>query len=1266
MEKLLSRFPLRISLPIILLLIATLFSLYTYLTDIQAADQRVEREATFDVTTQMNLLQSSLERDLRRNDLESIRIEIATAGSAREIKAIFLADSRNKVIAATRFDAIGKSAETTLPPYSGKSWNELFSEIDRVRSQLAGATYLDAQRHSLIALYPVQFSVTEGLRPATGYLLMQYDLTRLKTLERQIIEHQVFEITLFLWGLILLLWLFFYFAVTRRANEVIEITNRFARGEVQARTGMKGNDELSLLGLAFDRMADNILQSQKGIRQLAAIVESSDDAIIGKDLNNIITNWNEGAQRLYGYTAAETIGKPISLIVPADKRQELQELSDRIKQGERVKHHETRRITKDSQLLHISLTLSPLFDEQGKIVGISAIGRDFTERKRAEETIRKNNELLEKVFSSIHVMIAYLDREFNFIKVNRAYAAADQREPDFYPGKNHFDLYPNEENKAIFQKVVETGEPIVYYAKPFEYAEHPERGVSYWDWRAEPLKGPDGKVEGLIFSLLNVTEQTLARKKIEEAEEQLRLITDSVPALIAYVDSEKRYQFNNRGFEEWFSRPRSEMRGKYIWEVIGEPAYEKVRQYVDRALSGEQVTFESLIPFKDGQIRYVSATYVPNFGPQKEVTGFFALVSDITERRKAEEALMQTAARLNEAQRIAHIGSWELDLVHNILTWSDEIYRMFEIDPQKFGASYEAFLEAIHPDDREAVNFAYTNSLKTKTPYAIDHRLRFADGRIKYVHEQCETFYDEEGKPIRSVGTVQDITERKLAEEALRHLSQRNELILNSAGEGIYGTDVEGNITFVNPAAAKMLGFSSEDLIGKNSHRVFHHTKADGQPYPISECPLHKSLKEGSIYRGEVEVFWTKSGQKFDVENVNTPLVEEGKIVGAVVVFRDITERKRAQESLRLAYAYNRSLIEASLDPLVTIGPDGKITDVNSATEQATGYPREKLIGTDFSDYFTEPEKAKAGYLRVFETGAVRDYALEIRHKEGKVTPVLYNATLYRDEAGKVMGIFAAARDVMELKRVEEELRRLNVELEHRIQERTAQLQEANKELEAFAYSVSHDLRAPLRHIDGFVELLTRHTGTTLDEKGQHYVRTIQESAKRMDVLISDILTFSRAGRAEMRLAPVPLNPLFQEVIAGFQLETEKRKVVWNIGPLPEVQADAALLRQVIENLVSNALKFTRTREEAKIEIGFSDRADETIVYVRDNGVGFDMQYKDRLFGVFQRLHSEMEFEGTGIGLANVKRIITRHGGRVWAEGETGKGATFYFSLPKK
>jgi PAS domain S-box-containing protein len=268
-------------------------------------------------------------------------------------------------------------------------------------------------------------------------------------------------------------------------------------------------------------------------------------------------------------------------------------------------------------------------------------------------------------------------------------------------------------------------------------------------------------------------------------------------------------------------------------------------------------------------------------------------------------------------------------------------------------------------------------------------------------------------------------------------------------------------------------------------------------------------------------------------------------------------------------------------------------------------------------------------------------------------------------EHGRIVKIVGTIMDITQRKRVEDELARYRNHLEELVLTRTEELDAANKEMHAFTYTVSHDLRAPLRHIDGFLELLQRKAGTAPNEESRHYIDAISSAAKKMGLLIDDLLAFSRMGRHALSFERVPLGALLRDVIREFAPDAAGRTIDWRIGDLPEVGGDASMLRMVLSNLLANALKFTRPREKARIEIGSLAGQDaETVIFVRDNGVGFDMTYADKLFGVFQRLHHEEEFEGTGIGLANVRRIIARHRGRTWAEGAPDKGAIFYFSLP--
>jgi PAS domain S-box-containing protein len=383
---------------------------------------------------------------------------------------------------------------------------------------------------------------------------------------------------------------------------------------------------------------------------------------------------------------------------------------------------------------------------------------------------------------------------------------------------------------------------------------------------------------------------------------------------------------------------------------------------------------------------------------------------------------------------------------------------------------------------------------------------------------------------------------------------------------------------------------------------------------------------------------------------------------------RRALEPQTSGEDVSARLLLQSTALSAAGNGVIITDRSATILWINPAFTTITGYTPEEVIGAN-------PRILKSGhqdpsfYKEFWQTilaGRVWRGEFVNRRKDGRIYINEETITPVRQHGGEITHFVGVMQDVTDRKQAESQIRSLNEQLEGRVRQRTAELECANQELEAFAYSVSHDLRAPLRHINGFLDLFTKTALPALSEEERHYLTQVMSSVKQMDRLIDDLLQFSRMAQTKLQPEMVDLNQVFQEAVVELEPETRGRNLKWRKASLPVVKADAAMLRQVLVNLLSNAIKYTRPRDQAEIEVASEPQEkDEVVIFVKDNGVGFDMKYADKLFGVFQRLHTSDQFEGTGIGLANVRRIILRHGGRTWAEGKPQAGATFYFSLPR-
>ncbi|MDO8207244.1 MAG: PAS domain S-box protein [Gallionella sp.] len=634
---------------------------------------------------------------------------------------------------------------------------------------------------------------------------------------------------------------------------------------------------------------------------------------------------------------------------------------------------------------------------------------------------------------------------------------------------------------------------------------------------------------------------------------------------------------------------------------------------------------------------------------------------------KSEEALRTNEERLHLATTAGNVGIWDWDVARNELTWDESMYTLYGIRKEDFGGAYDAWIRTLHPDDRQFADGEIQAALRGEREYAPEFRIIRPDGTVRNIKAACKTYRDPQGKSIRMVGTNIDITELKQAEATRTQLAA----IVESSNDAIVGKTTDGIITSWNKGAEIIYSYSADEIIGKHITTLAppsHHAE-------INEL-LEKIRKGGMVANHESERI-RKDGTLIHVALTLSPIRDaSGNITGISTIARDITEKKRMEEELLHASVYTRSLIEASMDPMVTISVAGKITDVNQATEKVTGKSRSELIGADFSNYFTEPAKAREGYQQVFAKGFVTDYLLTIRHVDGRLTDVLYNATVYKDAAGKVLGVFAAARDVTVQKRAEEELKRYKDQLEEKVALRTNDLELARNAAEAanraksvFLSSMSHELRTPLNAILGFSSLMRKDP--LLAQEQRENLDIINRSGEHLLTLINDVLEMAKieAGRVQLESAPFDLGGMVRDVTDMMHVRAQEKGLQLLVDQSSEfpryIKGDEARVRQVLINLLGNAVKFTR-QGGVTVRFGMKPHAipPRLLIEVEDSGSGISEADQQKIFEPFVQLGQTTTQQGTGLGLTITRQFVQLMGGTISVESTQGKGSTFRVELP--
>ncbi|WP_144391599.1 PAS domain S-box protein [Pleionea sediminis] len=766
--------------------------------------------------------------------------------------------------------------------------------------------------------------------------------------------------------------------------------------------------------------------------------------------------------------------------------------------------------------------------------------------RKLTEQIAKERDFARKIVQNVPAMIVRLDNDASIIFVNTWFEKVTGYSLDELKGENWFDIFIDEKDRKrieeVFEKAVD-GDRTQGNINTIKTKDGREIEVEWFD---EIITDEIGRFDSLLVTGTDITERLHNERRLSEERERYETLLNILPCGVQENDKNGIITFSNHAHSKMFGLPPGAMVGKYIWEVCNDSEKESFKKYLSQLVEcqPEPTVFEAKNVHSDGHLFDVNVKWDYRYDSKNNLIGFISVITDVTEDKRFEKEILESKMRLDLAQSIAKIGSWELNHVNGALYWTDQIYKLFGLDKEYFKPSYESFLSAVHPDDRESVNNAFKQSLSTQKSYQIRHRIVDKTGKKRWVEERCDTSFDNDGNPIISRGTVQDITDLQNVEERLSKVAS----IVKYSSDFIGFADIEGNAQFINKAGRKMVGIDENDELDK--------------------------LK--------VIDFFASKDKPFVARTIIPEVMKFGRWVGEF----------------------------------------------------------------NFKNF-----------------------------KTGEMVPVWFDMFRIDDNQGVPKNFATITRDTSELKEVRESLERHTNHLEELVYQRTEELQnaivkaeEASRAKTDFLSRMSHELRTPLNAIIGFSQLLQADGESELSDDQKDNLSEILSASEHLLHLVNEVLDLSRieSGRVDLNIEPVPLKSIFERCVSQLEPLAKQRNILLEINESADcwVSVDAFRLKQILINLISNAIKYNKN--SGSVLIYCENKDSHTVrVLVKDTGRGISEDKLVEIFSPFERSVLPNEnIEGTGIGLALAKRLVTAMNGEIGVSSTIGEGSVFWLDIP--